>query len=158
MRWIIMMVAGLFAASALANDVGQVKTVRGTAHVERDGKRVEAVAGMGVRQSDVLVTGTDGALGVTFLDNSLLSLGPRSTLAIDHYSFNTTTHAGRFDTSLKRGTLAVVSGKIVKQSPEAMRVRTPAPDCACHQCCTSPSTNCRAAQRKRCSRTKAGSV
>lgn len=126
MRWIIMMVAGLFAASALANDVGEVKTVRGAVHVERDGKRVEAVAGMGVRQSDVLVTGTDGTVGVTFLDNSLLSLGPRSTLAIDHYSFNTTTHAGRFDTSLKRGTLAVVSGKIVKQSPEAMRVRTPA--------------------------------
>jgi len=39
--------------------------------------------------------------------------------------FDSTTHAGQFDTSLKRGSLAVVSGKIVKQSPEAMRVRTP---------------------------------
>ena len=126
MRWIMFLVAGLFAASALASDIGQVKTVRGVVHVERDGKRVEAVAGMGIRQSDVLATGADGAVGVTFLDNSLISLGPDSTLAIDHYSFNTTTHAGRFDTSLKRGTLAVVSGKIVKQSPEAMRVRTPA--------------------------------
>ena len=126
MRWIIFVVAGLFAASALANDIGQVKTVRGAAHIERDGSRVDAVAGMGVRQSDVLVTGADGAVGVTFLDNSLLSLGPDSTLAIDHYSFNTTTHAGRFDASLRKGTLAGVSGKIVKQSPEAMRVRTPA--------------------------------
>jgi hypothetical protein len=126
MRGIIFVVAGLFAASALADDIGQVKNVRGAVHVERDGKRVEAVAGMGIRQSDVLATGADGAVGVTFLDNSRLSLGPDTTLAIDHYSFNTTTHAGRFDASLRKGTLAGVSGKIVKQSPEAMRVRTPA--------------------------------
>jgi hypothetical protein len=45
---------------------------------------------------------------------------------VDKYTFNTTTHAGEFDASLKKGTLAVVSGKIVKQSPGAMRVRTPA--------------------------------
>jgi hypothetical protein len=80
---------------------------------------------MGVRQSDVLVTGADGSAGVTFQDNSLLSIGPGSELAIDHYSFDSTTHAGKFDASLKRGTLGVVSGRMVKQSPEAMRVRTP---------------------------------
>jgi hypothetical protein len=45
---------------------------------------------------------------------------------VDHYTFDSTTHAGKFDASLKKGTLAVVSGKIVKQSPGAMRVRTPA--------------------------------
>ena len=85
-----------------------------------------AVPGMPVRQADKLVTGEDGAVGVTFLDNSLLSAGPRSVLGIDRYSFDTTTHAGQFDASLQKGSLAVVSGKIVKQQPGAMRVRTPA--------------------------------
>ena len=33
---------------------------------------------------------------------------------------------GHFDASLKKGSLAVVSGKMVKQTPGAMRVRTPA--------------------------------
>jgi hypothetical protein len=56
----------------------------------------------------------------------MLSLGPTSTLAIDHYSFDATTHAGRFDASLRKGSLAGVSGRMVKQSPESMRVRTPA--------------------------------
>jgi hypothetical protein len=78
-----------------------------------------------VKQADVLVTGADGSVGVTFLDNSLLSLGPSSTLAIDRYAFDSTTHDGQFDASLKRGTLAVVSGRMVKRSPESMRVRTP---------------------------------
>ena len=109
-----------------ANDVGQVQTAKGTVHVERDGKLLPASVGMPIRQSDTLVTGADGSVGVTFSDNSLLSTGPNSVLVVDRYSFDSTTHAGRFDASLKKGTLAVVSGKMVKQSPDAMKVRTPA--------------------------------
>jgi hypothetical protein len=121
-------VAAALAAGmpAWASDVGQVKTAKGTVHVERDGKRLPASVGMPIRQADTLVTGTDGAVGVTFSDNSLLSTGPNSVLVVDRYDFNSTTHAGRFDASLKKGTLAVVSGKMVKQSPDAMKVRTPA--------------------------------
>lgn len=130
MRYIIAVAAisaALVAAGpALASDVGQVKTAKGTVHVERDGKRLPASVGMPIRQSDALVTGADGSVGVTFSDNSLLSTGPNSVLVVDRYSFDSTTHAGRFDASLKKGTLAVVSGKMVKQSPNAMKVRTPA--------------------------------
>jgi hypothetical protein len=125
MRWLVMLVAASFAAASYADDVGQIKNLRGAVHVERDGQKLAAASGMGVKQSDVLVTGADGSVGVTFLDNSLLSIGPGSALAIDSYSFDSTTHDGHFDASLKRGTLAVVSGRIVKRSPEAMRVRTP---------------------------------
>jgi hypothetical protein len=114
------------AAPAKANDVGEIKVAKGTVHVERDGKRLPASAGMAIRQSDTLVTGADGSAGVTFSDNSMLSAGPNSVLVVDHYAFDSTTHAGKFDASLKKGSLAVVSGKIVKQSPGAMRVRTPA--------------------------------
>jgi hypothetical protein len=125
MRWLFILAAASFAAASYADDVGQIKNLRGAVHVERDGQKLAAASGMGVRQSDVLVTGADGSVGVTFLDNSLLSIGPGSALAIDRYSFDSTTHDGHFDASLKRGTLAVVSGRIVKRSPEAMRVRTP---------------------------------
>jgi len=125
MRWLVTLAALAFAATCYANDVGQIKNLRGTVHVERDGQKLAAATGMSVRQSDVLVTGADGSVGVTFLDNSLLSIGPGSALAIDRYSFDSTTHDGQFDASLKRGTLAVVSGRMVKRSPEAMRVHTP---------------------------------
>ena len=46
--------------------------------------------------------------------------------AIDQYRFDGTTHEGAFDGALKKGTLAAVSGKMVKQAPESMRIRTPA--------------------------------
>jgi hypothetical protein len=130
MRQVIVVaaVAAALAAAipAWANDVGQVKTAKGTVHVEREGKRLPATVGMPIRQADTLVTGADGAVGVTFIDNSLLSTGPNSVLVVDRYNFNSTTHAGHFDASLKKGTLAVVSGKMVKQSPDAMKVHTPA--------------------------------
>lgn len=123
---IIAVLAGLALAwGASANDVGQVKTAKGAVHLERAGQRVAVSPGTPVREGDVVVTGADGAAGLTFADNSLLSVGPSSTLAIDRYAFDPTTHAGQFDSTLRRGTLAGVSGKMVKQSPESMRVRTP---------------------------------
>ena len=122
---ILVMGIAAYAASASAQDVGQIKVISGAVHVERAGKSVPVEVGSPVLQSDVLVTGPDGTAGVTFSDNSLLSVGPNSVLAIDRYAFDTTTYAGQFDASRKKGTLAVVSGKMVKQTPGSMRVRTP---------------------------------
>ena len=115
----------LVAAVAAADDVGRVKVVRGQVAIERGSQRLSATVGMTVREGDVIVTGRDGAAGVTFTDDSLLSVGPDTVLAIDRFAFDTTTHAGRFDTSLRHGTLSAVSGKIARQSPDAMKVRTP---------------------------------
>lgn len=108
-----------------AADAGEIKTARGEAYIERGAERLPAKVGLGVREGDKVVTGADATVGVTFADNSLLSIGPNSALAIDRYVFDSTTHAGQFDSTLSKGTLAAVSGKIVKQSPEAMRVHTP---------------------------------
>jgi len=122
--WIVA-IALSFAAPALANDIGQVKVAKGAVQVEREGKRVAATVGMPVRISDVLVTGADGSAGVTFSDNSLVSVGPNSVFAIDKYRFDSTTHVGEFEGSLRKGKLAAVSGKMVKQTPESMKIRTP---------------------------------
>lgn len=127
MRWIIALAVGAaaFSGTAFAYDIGQIKTVKGSAHVERSGKRLPAAAGMQLRQADTVVTGADGSVGITFLDNSLFSAGPNSVLALDKYRFDSTTHAGELEASLKKGSVAVVSGKMVKQSPESLRIRTP---------------------------------
>jgi len=125
MRWMIALGAMMLATGVYAQDVGEIKTVKGAAHVERGGKKLPVAAGMQLRQADTVVTGADGAVGITFLDNSLFSAGPNSVLVINKYRFDTTTHAGELDASLNKGSLAVVSGKMVKQSPESMRIRTP---------------------------------
>ena len=122
---LILVLAMGFAGAASANDVGLVKVANGSVQIQRGAERIDARVGSGIRTSDILVTGADGAAGVTFSDNSLVSIGPNSVFAIDRYRFDSTTHAGEFEGNLRQGRLAAVSGKMVKQSPESMKIRTP---------------------------------
>lgn len=114
------------AFGAAAEEAGQIKSAQGSAQIERNGQRIAAVPGAQVLQSDSIVTGSDGTVGVTLQDNSLLSIGPNTVMSLDQYAFDSTTHEGQMDASLKKGTLVVVSGKLVKQTPGAMRIHTPA--------------------------------
>ena len=106
--WIlrVMLVAALClpATPALAAGVGLVKTSKGSVTILRNGKPLAAPVGTSIEAADTIVTGKDGAAGITFVDNSRMALGPGSTL--------------------KRGTLSAVSGKLAKHSPKAMTVRT----------------------------------
>ena len=113
------------AFPALAADVGLVKVSKGNVQIERNGAKVAAPVGASVQASDVIMTGADGSAGITFTDNSLVSVGPNSVFAIDKYNFDSTTHVGEFEGNLRKGRLAAISGKMVKQSPESMKIRTP---------------------------------
>jgi hypothetical protein len=121
----ILVSALLLSAPAFAAEIGQVKVAKGAVQIEREGKRLDASVGLPLQVADVLVTGADGSAGVTFSDNSLVSVGPNSVFAIDKYRFDSTTHAGEFEGSLRKGKLAAVSGKMVRQTPESMTIRTP---------------------------------
>ena len=115
----------LLAALPALADIGQIKTSKGQVTVERGGQVLPGAVGLKLEAADTLKTGPDSAVGITMRDNSLLSAGPNSILQLQRFEFDPATHQGRFDSRLERGTLAVVSGRIAKQSPEAMTVRTP---------------------------------
>jgi hypothetical protein len=119
-------------ASSLAAWVAQIKTVRDLAWVERDGRRLAAGVGMRLRESDLLVTSPAGAVGITFNDNSTLAIGPDTRIVIQRFAFNTTTYQGVFETRITRGTVAVQPGQIARQSPDSMRVFTPAAELRGH--------------------------
>ena len=118
--------AVLVAPLAWAADLaGTVKVSKGQVSVERDQQKLPAPAGTAIYSSDRVMTGADGSVGITLRDNTLLSAGPNSTVELDKFSFDSTTNAGTIDAKVRRGTLSVISGKIAKASPEA--VRFPAP-------------------------------
>ena len=116
--------AGL-AAPVGAAEIGQIKIAKGQVSIERNGQILPGEVGGRLQPSDVLKTGADGSVGITMSDNTLLSAGPNSILSLDRYVFDSTTQQGQFDASLQKGSLAVISGRIAKQSPDAMKVRTP---------------------------------
>ena len=114
-----------WAVAANAADIGQVKIAKGQVTIERQGTTLPATVGARLQVADTVRTGADGSVGITMDDDSLLSAGPNSALSLDRYAFDSTTNQGRLDTSLNKGTLSVISGRIAKQSPDAMTVRTP---------------------------------
>ena len=71
------------------------------------------------------MTGADGQVGITFIDNTRFSAGPNTRLSLSRFRFDTTTHEGEFVTDLEQGTLSVISGQIAKHSPDQMKVKTP---------------------------------
>jgi hypothetical protein len=117
--------AALIVTTAAAAEIGQIKVARGQVGVERKGEVLPGKVGLRLESADVIKTGPDGSVGITMADNSLLSAGPNSILSLERFDFDPASNQGKFDAQLKQGSLAVVSGKMAKQSPDAMTVRTP---------------------------------
>lgn len=115
----------LTAGLAGAQDIGRVKTVKGAVRIERQGREEPVQVGSGVQQGDRLVTGADGAVGITLADETRLSAGPDTTLVLDRFAFEPRTQQGGLEAWLARGTLAAVSGRLAKQGPAAMTIRMP---------------------------------
>lgn len=121
----LLLLAGASLAFATGSAIGRVKESRGQASILRDGNSQAASVGQEVFEGDVLKTGRNGALGVTFVDRSRLSIGPDSRLQVDEYVYSPDSDEGSFVTRLTRGTLLYVSGLIAKLKPESAAVHTP---------------------------------
>lgn len=120
------LVLALSCLPALARDeAGVVKISKGEVLIERDSQKQPAPVGTRIFASDRVLTGANGAVGITLNDNTLLSAGPNSTVDLNKFVFDSTTHAGAIDATVRRGTLSVISGKIAKATPEAVRFSAP---------------------------------
>jgi hypothetical protein len=110
------------AAGAL---IGQVKTASGQTFIVRDAVSTPAKIGDEVQEKDTIETGADGAIGITFIDNTVFSSGPNSQVALEEYSFDSSNFKGAMTADVNQGTLAVVSGDIARSTPGAMKIKTP---------------------------------
>jgi len=118
------------AAAAAAATIGQVATLQGAATVTRAAKAGGAAApAVALKVSDpifindVLATGADGSLGVTFDDETTFNLGANARIVVDSFVYEDGggANAGLF--TVARGTAAFVAGKLAKTGD--MRIATP---------------------------------
>lgn len=115
----------LLTASPAWAEIARVKTSTGNAVVERGSARLPAKAGLQLSAGDRLVTGKDGRISLSFIDNTRFSVGPNSRIAVNDFTYDRTRQKGSFLTQVDRGSLAIVSGQIAKSGKDAMKVRTP---------------------------------
>jgi hypothetical protein len=104
---------------------GRIKVVSGSASIVRQGQVLPATVGGVIHESDVLRTGGDGRLAVMLKDESRLSLGPKSELALATFAYAPSEGHLALAVKMARGVLAYVSGRIAKLMPDAVRLETP---------------------------------
>jgi len=114
-----------FPVNALEATVASIKTVRGASSIIRDKAPVAAKNGTRVLRGDLLKTGSDGSMAIVFRDDTLLSLGPDSEVAITEFLFSPAEGKLSFVTKILRGTAACMTGIIGKLSPQSVRFETP---------------------------------
>ena len=116
----------LLSNLASADGIGVIKVASGEVRIERSGQLLVGAVGMRVNELDRVITGKDGAVGLSFSDSSMVSAGPNSSFALDQFKFDPATQEGTFNVGLKKGTLSVIAGKLTQKTPGAMKVQTPA--------------------------------
>jgi hypothetical protein len=115
----------LLAAEPAVAEIARIKQSSGSASIERSTQRLKASPGLQLLAGDRLVTGKDGRMSLTFVDNTRFAIGPNSSVSVSEFQYDRTRQKGNFVTKVDRGSLAVVSGKIAKSGRDAMKVRTP---------------------------------
>jgi len=125
LRQMLMIAAIAFATSPAHAEIARIKSSAGTAMVERGGGRMPATPGLRLSPGDKLVTGKNGRISLSFIDNTRFSVGPNSRIAVSQFAYDRTRQRGQFVTQVDRGSLAIVSGQIAKSDRDAMKVRTP---------------------------------
>ncbi len=119
----LFILAPAFGVNA-ADRIGKIKIASGDVSITRDGVQIAAESGSDLFEADVVTTGTNSAVGMTFSDNSRVSLGPDPSMALEKFAHQKGSKDG-FDLRIRHGSLTAASGEIAKTRPLAMRVLMP---------------------------------
>lgn len=120
--WLLCMCCA--AAVQAAEPAGTIKTLKGTAHIERGKNRIAVGVGTSLQAQDRLLSGPASSVGITLRDSTMLTMGANSMIELNKFTFDRSTNKGQMDTSIKHGTLSVVSGQITKNNPNEVVFRT----------------------------------
>lgn len=105
--------------------IGTVKGTKGLVSILRGGATLPAPTYTKVLQSDTIMTGSDGAIGILLEDNTLLALGPMSRLALDKFKFVPAKNEYAMQVRMEQGTFVYISGLLGKLAPHAVQLETP---------------------------------
>ena len=107
-----------------AQVIGKVEKISGSGTAVRNGVAVTLNVGDAVNKNDVLQTGSDSTLSVSFLDGTALNLSANTRMALNEYVFDVNAasgNGGHF--SLVQGAFAFVSGLVAKSG--GLNIETP---------------------------------
>lgn len=111
------------AQPGTAEAIGKVATTAGNATIVRNGVAVTVNAGDVVLKNDVLRTGGDGALGVTFNDGTTFSLSANAQMSVNEFVYQDGGANNQAVFNLVRGSISFFASQVAKTGD--MKVSTP---------------------------------
>ena len=111
------------AAPASAKIIGQVTKLSGTATAIRNGVSIILNQGDNVHQGDVVQSGSNSTVGITFIDGSVFGLGPSAKMVLNEMIYDPNGSNNSSLVSLVAGTISFVAGATAKHGD--MKVDTP---------------------------------
>jgi len=105
--------------------IGTVQTVKGAAFILRGGQRLPAERGTRLQARDVVRTGKGAALGLVLRDETAISLGPSSELALREFVYKPSEGLFASVLSFVRGTMVYIAGRMARLAPSSNRIETP---------------------------------
>jgi hypothetical protein len=114
------------ATAAAEPFTGIVRSLQGAPVIVRAGTATPAAKGARVEKGDTVKTGPADTIGIVFSDDTVLTLGPGTAIAIDDYAFDPLGKQLSFVARILRGTVRYISGQIAKLRPPAVRLTMPA--------------------------------
>nr|CRH05702.1 Conserved protein of unknown function. putative RTX toxins and related Ca2+-binding protein [Candidatus Magnetococcus massalia] len=126
---------GLYAqadtgSTTVGGDAGVIDQLEGQVFVVRDGIKLPAAPNMTLKEGDIIETGADGRVGLTYADDTTFSLGTDGRLVIESMEYDPTADSGSNITNVLQGTFSFVSGDVAKLGGNAMMIKTPVAEIA----------------------------
>jgi VCBS repeat-containing protein len=110
-------------SASVAQVIGHVTKLIGTATAIRNGVSIILNNGDNVNKGDVVQSGSDSTLGITFIDGSVFGLGSNAKMVLNEMVYDPNGSSNSSLISLVQGTISFVAGATAKHGD--MKVDTP---------------------------------
>ena len=115
------------AAAGIGSQIGVAGAVRGSVQVSDPGAVGQILrSGQPIFLGQTISTGPDAGLQILLLDETVFTIGPNSSIAIDEFVYDPRSHDGKVSARVVKGAFRFITGKIARKHPEDMEVELPA--------------------------------
>lgn len=117
------------AVTAAEREAGFVQNVSGQSYIVRNSVTLPAKVKDKLMEKDILLTGKNGSMGIIMKDNSVMSIGSNTRLAISKFHFERADEKSSFIAQIKKGTVVYMSGLLAKINVRGISFQTPTAVC-----------------------------
>ena len=114
----------LFVSTLFAN-IGKITLLEGEAFVKRGEETLRLNISDSISNNDFIETKTNSKVKITFIDNTIITIGKESSLKIEDYFFDSNNkNSAKTELNVSKGAFHAITGQIGKVNPEKFKLKT----------------------------------